>query len=136
MQTGFLVIGDAQDVTWLQDALTALGASEVMSEEAARRCQTLQRYVLILIDTTSVPDYVSLIAYIRQHAPAAKVIIVTASPSWPYARDAFRAGAADYLSKAMRPRDLLATLVAILRPPRPMSHRSLPQAPEASKETT
>ncbi len=136
MQTSFLVISDGRDMTWLQAAFTTLGSLEVMSAEAARSCQTLQRYVLIIIDTTSVPEYVPLIVNLRQHAPAAQVIVVAASPSWPSAREALRAGAADYLSTSMRPRDFIAALVAILARPvhTPGSH--LQHAREVPKETT
>jgi predicted nucleotide-binding protein len=115
VQNKFLLISDTHDLKGLKEALALLGSLEVRTEDEARKNIVHQHYDLILVDATSVEEFTKLIAYIREHSPNIKTVVVTASPSWPLAREAFRAGAVDYIDKTLSPHKLLMIFTAILK---------------------
>lgn len=111
-----LLISETPDIAWLQDVLKTLGILTIRAAEQVGQCKTLAHYRLIVVDTTSVAEPVQCITYLHQEAPAAKIVVATASPDWSYARSAFRAGAVEYLSPVMSPRALREALMALLTP--------------------
>ena len=79
-------------------------------EENAIKLILLNNYDLIIIDAAAVADVPLLIAHIRDQKPSTRVIVATASPTWTRAREAFQAGAIDYISKTLDKKEILLKL--------------------------
>jgi CheY-like chemotaxis protein len=112
-----LLISDSQSDPWyqiFQEAVTALGTLKMARGEEALRLIRQQYYDLVVIDAARVADAFQLTSSIRKEEPDAKIIIFTASPTWRRAREAFRAGATDYIRKSMNKEDLLSALQVIM----------------------
>jgi DNA-binding NtrC family response regulator len=63
-------------------------------------------YALIVVDVWAVPDTVAGIKAIHQVQPNAKIIVAAAGPMWKSAREAFNAGAIDYIAKSLEAGEL------------------------------
>lgn len=116
-KTRFLLISETDKSIWcevLKQAVTPLGTLEIVTEKEVREHEMGKHYDPILIDAISVGKYPRLIEYIRKRWPEARPIVVTASPRWEVARDAFRTGAADYINKSMNPGELRSALRPII----------------------
>ena len=85
----------------LREALAPLGSLEIQREEAALGCVAQNRYALIIVDASATHDVVHLIRSLRSHQPGAHIVVFSASPTWQQAREAFRAGAMDYVRKSL-----------------------------------
>lgn len=124
MPASFLLIGvydwNNQWCTLLRDVLAPLGSLEVIQEESALGCPQ-GCYDIIIIDAAGVREVPSMIACLRVEHPQAYVVVVTASPTWEQAREAFQAGAADYIRKSLHRGELLAVVREILSRPLPAS---------------
>jgi len=83
---------------WLREALDPLDL-EIRCEKAALGCVAGNRYILIIVDAAATDDAAHLIRSLRSHQPEAPIIVFSASPTWERAREAFRAGAMDYVRK-------------------------------------
>ncbi|HKZ34760.1 MAG TPA: hypothetical protein VJ179_02770, partial [Patescibacteria group bacterium] len=58
-----------------------------------------------------------LISLIRHQQPESKILIVSTSPTWKLARDAFYSGATDYVRKRYSKQEMLETIQeAFLKP--------------------
>jgi DNA-binding NtrC family response regulator len=69
---------------------------------------------LVIVDATYVKQAEQLVTRICDNAPHARVVVITASPTWQRARSAFEAGAMDYLSKNMPPLEFRVALLHVL----------------------
>ncbi len=123
METGpgryhFLLIGGTEmQMQWslaLQQALSPLGILRIVPEEEAVRAVTQDRYDAAIIDAGAVHDAILLISRVRAQQPELRIVVATASPTWHRAREAFLAGAADYVRKSLNVEKLLSTLNDIL----------------------
>lgn len=122
-ETRFLLVNGSDDHYWRQvfeAALVPLGVLRVGREDEAIELILQQTYDLITVDATVVKDVALLVSRIRAQRPDARVVVVTASPTWTRARDAFQAGAIDYVRKSLDREEILsmvkAALVKILPP--------------------
>ncbi len=119
----FLLIGDAPDDPWrqvIEEASAALGLLQAVKEIDTFRLIRQQDYDIIIIDAAKVEDAFGLTSCIRTRMPEAKIVIVTASPTWRRARAAFRAGATDYIRKSMNTKQIscvLQTTMGKMPPP-------------------
>jgi DNA-binding NarL/FixJ family response regulator len=117
MQAAFLLINVKQEYFWrqvLEDALTLLGTLQTGGEEEAVTLILQRSYDVIIVDTAAVKDVPLLISRIRDQQPEARIVVVTASPTWRRARAAFLAGAADYIHKSLNKEELLSMFSSIL----------------------
>jgi DNA-binding response OmpR family regulator len=125
MPASFLLIGvyerNNQWCTLLRDVLAPLGSLEVMQEESTLDCP-LGCYDIVIVDAAGVRNVPSMVAHLRVERPQACVVVVTASPTWERAREAFQAGAADYIRKSLHRGELLAVVREVLS--RPLSASS------------
>ena len=121
-QAHFLLVNGLRDHYWkevLEEALASLGTLQVVEEDAIKLVP-LGAYDLIIIDATAVAHVPLLVARIRAQQPDVRVIVATASPTWTRAREAFQAGATDYVRKSFDREEILfvvqAALVKVLPP--------------------
>ena len=99
----FLIIHGNDDDRWhkvLRESLSPLGELFVKGEEDAMRLVISERYDIAIIDSSAIKNVPLLVARIRAQRPGIQVVVATASPSWSDARNAFQAGAADYINKS------------------------------------
>lgn len=121
----FLLINGSLDLHWaevLTEALIPLGLLDITTEAQLFSQVNLSTYDLILLDSAAVTDVPSLVTTIRCRYPDARIVVVTASPTWRRARAAFKAGVIDYIRKSLDQAEIRATLQSAL-------HKLLPPLP-------
>ncbi|MGB9178014.1 MAG: hypothetical protein WCB68_02110, partial [Pyrinomonadaceae bacterium] len=109
----FLLISDSIDHRWrdiLEEILIPLGHLEVTDEQMAVERLSEQSRRAVIIDAGAVDNFALLTSRLRTLYPDAKIIVVTASPAWKFAREAFRSGATDYLRKSVNRQELSLSL--------------------------
>lgn len=115
----FLLIVDNKKVTWsnkLERALSTLGRLTVVnSEEDGAREIKQNEYDIIILETGITLDIANFITHIRSNKPNAKVIISSASPTWQRARQAFLAGAVDYMSTSLDEKEIRSIIQSVLK---------------------
>jgi len=112
-----LLINGSQDHLWakiLRDALSSLATLKTATEEDAIILLSSKEYDLVLIDSSAVKDVPLLIARIRTQQPNIRTIVATSSPTWTRAREAFRAGAMDYIKKSFDVDDVRSAIKEVL----------------------
>lgn len=121
-----LISSDDQWQHAIQEALTPLGTVSIVSsvEDAMRHIQwglsQGKASELIILDLWDVPNTGEAVIAIRQQQHDARVVVATAAPDWKEAREAFNAGALDYVVKSLDRVELLSTFSKEIRraPPR------------------
>jgi DNA-binding NtrC family response regulator len=120
----FLLISGSFDPYWgqiLAQALESLGTLQVSTEPDAAMLLRSITYDLIIIDASGVEQAPRLIERIRAEQPDARVVIMTASPTWTRAREAFLAGAIDYTRKSLDLDEIRSVIQSALN--KPLPHR-------------
>lgn len=121
--THFLLVNGSSDGFWkkkLEKALFELGSLEILSYGN----QDLEKafdphFGMIILDATVVEDVEKIVFSLRSRHPNCRIVVITASPTWQRARQAFEAGAIDYLSKSLSLEELHKTFAQILTKPLP-----------------
>ena len=122
MTVALLLVGGELDTPWavvLQRAVSSLGELHAVPEEEALRTVADARYDIIIVDASAVDNAVLLVSRLRAHRPQSRIVVVTASPTWQRAREALRAGAADYFRKSLDEGELCSRIQAVLDAPPP-----------------
>jgi CheY-like chemotaxis protein len=118
VQHTFLLIAEQEKTPSLRDwiaTLTTLGELQVLRETDSVQQIQRRNYDLVIIDSTSVENEISLISQLRARQPNVNILVVTASPTWKSARDVLLSGANDYVRKALSKDDMLNTVRTILQ---------------------
>ena len=121
--TQFLLVNGSSDGFWkkkLEKALYELGSLEIMSynnQDLEKAYDS--RFGMIILDATVVEDIDKVVFSLRSRHPNCRIVVITASPTWQRARQAFEAGAIDYLSKSLSLEELRETFAQILNKPLP-----------------
>jgi DNA-binding NtrC family response regulator len=113
----FLVIGDREEFLSspnILSALKALGEVTVLPPPEALRQILLSKYDLVIIDATMLDSEMLLLSQIREMQPDVRLLVLTASPTWRRARDVLKAGAMDYMSKALSEKEYLDAFQELL----------------------
>jgi len=113
----FLLIDGRRDPCWQQmvnDVLMPLGTLRVSNEREAVQHILQCDFDLVIIDAIAVENVPLLVSRIRAQCPNARVVVATTSPTWRRAREAFRAGATDYIRKSFDKRETCRVLQATL----------------------
>ncbi|HBY93817.1 MAG: response regulator [Ardenticatenaceae bacterium] len=121
-QWRFLLIDGANDRYWLAmmaEALRPLGTLTVAAETDALQSNRLDTCDLVIVDAAAVTDITRFLLGLRECRPTPKIIVATASPTWTRAREAFKAGATDYIRKSLDPQELRAAVLGALKKSRP-----------------
>jgi len=85
----------------------------VLEKEAVQH--TLQHgYDTMIVDAAVIDDVPFLISRLRAQQPQARIVVVTASPTWQRAREALQAGAVNYVHKSLNEKELLSIFKDIL----------------------
>ena len=71
-----------------------------------------QGFALIIIDTQDLPqeEIASQIQLLKKNQETAVIIVASVSPTWRAVREAFKAGADDFIAKTLNPGNLLKSL--------------------------
>lgn len=112
----FLLIDNAQNHYWhtmLREILAPLGSLEVAGEDEAVKLVMSRHFDLIMVDA-AVSSVQLLVARVRAQHPSGGIIVASADPSWLKAREAFQAGASDYIGKTLDRAETLASIRAAL----------------------
>jgi len=127
MNTNLLLISNVEENYWyqvLRDAVSPSWTIKISDENTALDFIRENPFDLVIIDATVVNDFTKLIFKIKQTFPDANVVIATATPTWTRARDAFYAGAIDYIRKSSNKDELLYDLQAALEKAKQMNNSS------------
>ena len=122
MSLSFLLIGEQPESQWpriLQQALSPLGKLAIVPEPEATQAAVQADYDVIIVDAGVVYDAALLTLRLRTKQPKARVIIVTASPTWRRARRALQSGAAHYIRKSFDTVELRSKIQEVLELPPP-----------------
>jgi len=118
MPINFLLIGRPEETGWsriLSQALAPWGALETVSEaDATERIAQYRCHAIVIIDATAIENVPALVSRLRRQCPESRIVVATASPTWQRARDAFQAGAVDYIRKSWDSKELLAAIKDVL----------------------
>jgi DNA-binding NtrC family response regulator len=117
METEILYIGNPPGNQWLVEIKAGLNQEvciQVLSEDEAKHALLLNHFPIILIDSGSVDNVPSLIRALLEIFDEAKIIILSNTPTWHRALQAYQAGALDYFSKLLDKDKLFATLNRII----------------------
>lgn len=113
----FLLINGSRDDYWhemLKQVLAPLGTLHIGTEERTLSLVQTYAYDLLIIDATIVENAPLVVARILVQQPDARIIVVTASPTWRRAREVFQAGAMDYIRKSLDRREILSAVRVVL----------------------
>ena len=118
-----LVSADRQWQAVIGEALAPLGdVHSVDSGESGLRHirESLSRhqpYEIIVVDVGTVGDqkYPSLVSRVRVEQRETRIVVASAAPTWRQAKDAFHAGAMDYIRKSLDKEYLLAVFQEVLK---------------------
>lgn len=116
-KANFLLINGIRERLWrrvLEEALAPLGTLQVGEEEDAVEVVLQQSYDVVIVDATVVKDVPLLISRFRAQQPDTRIVVATASPTWKRAREAFYAGATDYIRKSLNKEEVLSAIQAVL----------------------
>jgi DNA-binding response OmpR family regulator len=72
------------------------------------------------VDAGAVRDAVLMVSRLRVQQPETRIVIATASPTWQRAREALRAGAADYVRKSLDEKGLRSKVQTVLERQSPL----------------
>ena len=117
IQGDFLLISEKEDSSWLSvvaAALAPFGRLQIAPSKQALDLIQQQAQRMVILDAADVEDPSTLIAHIRTIRPGSCVVVATASPTWRRARDAFQAGATDYIRKSLSTEELRQAFVEAL----------------------
>lgn len=92
-QTDFEIVGEAQD-----------------GREAIRQVEQLRPDVVLMDLVMPVMNGIEATAYLKEHFPDVKVLVLTSYSEQDYALTALRAGAAGYLLKDMKPDQIVEAI--------------------------
>ena len=102
MSNLLLIITNSPNSRWsmdLTDALKSLFQVKTITEMELEEAVSMPVCSLIVVDAAYVSDAASLVSTLRGGNSEVPIVVVTASPTWNQAREAFLAGASDYIYK-------------------------------------
>ncbi len=116
MKARFLLVSGDEGHYWyqrLQAAISSLGTVDLVDERDIGTALQ-QDYRIVIVDATVVKDFSMLILTIIQKSPKAYIVVVTETPTWTRAREAFSVGAIDYIRKSSSQDEILSDLKMVL----------------------
>lgn len=108
VKNDILLLSDP-DSSWLGSvvlAMAPLGDLQIVPVEKAMDIIHQQPWRMIIVDAAYVDNAPKQVARIRALCPGVRVVVATASPTWRQAKEAFQAGATDYIRKSLSKKDL------------------------------
>ncbi|MBE0683966.1 MAG: response regulator [Anaerolineales bacterium] len=126
MQINILLIGYRENTpsfTNLENTLMHLGELLVLPEKNAMQQILQQEYDVIIVDTSYIDNEILLVSRIHAQQPQARILVLTASPTWRRAREALQAGVIDYIKKSLSEREYASILKDALAKKSPSRHQ-------------
>lgn len=118
METHFLLITNAGETTWLtafEQTLSRLGDLRVTTEKEATETFSKWSYELVIIDSATVEEPLSLAQKLQSRKPDTRIAVMTTVPTWREARDILRAGIVDYFPRTLPSQELFITIKTMLQ---------------------
>ena len=118
MAERFLLVSNQPNSAWavaLRAALEPARQVDVVPPAGALAQSQQESYALIVVDAAELDDLPAMIKALHWQKLAVPVVVATASPTWQNAREAFLAGATDYLRKSLDAETLLTAFAEIQR---------------------
>lgn len=118
LEKRLLLIKMTGDCAWheaLSEAVASWGELQDGEYEEAMQKMMNNDYDLVIVDSLAVENMPQFVSTIRNRWPKTRVVVFTSSPTWRRARDAFYAGASDYIRKSYDSKELTAVLQAALQ---------------------
>jgi DNA-binding response OmpR family regulator len=114
----FLLICESEEGYWHAVYSEALGQFGLVRAVTAAELgdAMCERYDLVILDA-AVDNIAPLIRRLQMEHGVKRVIVITASPTWKRAREAFQAGAVDYVQKSLDHDEIRAVVLAALEKP-------------------
>jgi len=122
----FLLIGGSPQAPWaraLRQALSTMGDLYAVPEEDAVRSVAESRYDVVMVDAGAVQEATRIVYLLRATRADLRVVVFTSSPTWRRAREAYQAGAVDYVRKSLEAEQIRATIESALELPLPAFER-------------
>jgi DNA-binding NtrC family response regulator len=113
-----LAVYDKDKDYWLGLSVSVkkiLGPMELAKEADILHNRITRKIDLFLIDPTNVADLASLSSAIKLFHPESKIIVMSYSPTWKQAREAFYCGAVDYIKISTDHTEMIQMLIAGLK---------------------
>ncbi len=112
-----LLVLDQQQCSSLRkfkDVLSQLAEISIATEDQALGAILQDPYHAIIVDSLSVGSLTDFIDRVLERQVDAKVIVITASPTWRMTREVLQAGAYDYINKSLSPKELFTVFKRVL----------------------
>jgi len=97
----FLLISAKEESWWFNNlvrSLSTLGELQVIPEKELQYIFQ-RKYDVVVVDAAAASNEWLLVSRVHSQQPKARIIVVSAVPSWRRAREVILAGAVDYISK-------------------------------------
>ena len=118
MTKQIIIITNQTESVWVNaviEALALLGQVTVSLENEAQAAVQRQVFDLILIDASAIEtDAAVLIQLLHDLRPTTPIVVNTLSPTWRRARQAFMAGAVDYMRRSLDPEKIRLSYLPLL----------------------
>lgn len=105
MTKQIMIITNQKNSAWVKavtEALIPSGQVTITLEDDAPKMVRLRPFDLILIDASTIEtDAVTLIKPLHELCPQTPIVVNTLSPTWRRAKEAFMAGAVDYVRRSL-----------------------------------
>jgi DNA-binding NarL/FixJ family response regulator len=102
-----LAVSNELDSSWLRAvrrALRAWATLEVITEQDALNCRQTESADLMIVDAAGIDgDAAQVVKCALAGCPQTPIVVATLAPDWQPAREAFLAGASDYVQKSLDP---------------------------------
>jgi len=113
-----LIISDEENMKYWQPMLEVIrrriGPTTTIFEKDVLNQGFFKPSEIIVVDATDVASLPQLVRFIHDLIPEGKIIIVTATPTWKQAREAFHIGATDYIQKRYDKEEMANVLESVL----------------------
>lgn len=117
-----LISADRQWRAVIGEALAPLGDVHLVDSEKSglkhirESLSRHQPYEVIIVDVGTVGDrkYSSLVSDIRAEQRETRIVVASAAPTWRQSKDAFHAGAIDYIRKSLDKKELSTVFQEVL----------------------
>ena len=108
-----LLVNGTDENAWvdrLRMVVSQLGRLDIVQKSETLDQMRRLRYDIVVVDETQLIQSYEFISQILRFSPGIRVVVVSEISDWHRARQAFQAGAADFILASANPEELLIVL--------------------------
>ncbi len=113
-----LIISDVQNENYWKPIVDVIrrriGTGKIVDERIILQQNICPRFDLSVVDASNLARIPEIVQFLHLKEPGGKIIIVSTTPTWKKAREAFQIGATDYIQKRADPNEMASELEAVL----------------------